>query len=477
MNRWYLCSGIFVSLIGLAAVTSSAYAEQPPDVVESDAHGNTASGDSVLPILLAVSGIKNSAFGEQALDFNSTGKANTAIGANASFTNISGSYNTAIGTFALSIMDDGGINVVGSYDAAIGSGALGNNVHGSYSTAMGNRALYSSDADNNTACGFDSLSTNATGTDNSAFGVDSLHSNTSGGDNEAQGVNALFSNIAGIRNLGIGSNALYDDVTGSYNVALGFNAGYNQTTGNDNIYIDNQGLAGESQTLWLGAQGKVGVQGSGILSAYIAGVATSQVTGSALYVTPNGQLGVLASSERFKTAVETMRAGSERLARLRPVTFKIKADPRGTRQYGLIAEEVAQIYPELSIHGADGRIDGVRYEELIPMLLHGIQQQQAQLAVQARKAHAQAEVIRNLEARTRKANLPPEVIHHLETDVDTAEAQAGIILDLQVRAAKARAQAEVIRNLGAQVTQLSRFEESMTAGPRAVHPRLLARAP
>jgi trimeric autotransporter adhesin len=111
------------------------------------------------------------------------------------------------------------------------------------------------------------------------------------------------------------------------------------------------------------------VAGSGILSAYVAGVATTTVTGSAVYVTPSGQLGVLASSERFKTDVESMGAASEKLARLRPVTFKLKTDPDGTTQYGLIAEGVAKVYPELVIHGADGRINGVRYEELAPMLL------------------------------------------------------------------------------------------------------------
>jgi len=179
-------------------------------------------------------------------------------------------------------------------------------------------------------------------------------------------------------------------------VALGFDAGYNQTTGNDNIYFNNTGFAGESQTLRLGSQGTSGVLGSGILTAYIAGVAGSQVIGSAVYVTSSGQLGVLASSERFKTDVETMHAASEKLAQLRPVTFKLKTDPGGTIQYGLIAEEVARVYPELVIHGADGRIDGVRYEELAPMLISEMQQQQRMSTAQAEKINTQAEEIREL---------------------------------------------------------------------------------
>ncbi len=167
-------------------------------------------------------------------------------------------------------------------------------------------------------------------------------------------------------------------MTGSYNVALGFDAGYD-ATGNDNIYINNVGTGGESQTLRLGTQGAAGVVGSGILTAYIAGVATSQVTGSAVYITSSGQLGVLASSERFKTDVQTMSSVTEKLSQLRPVTFKLKTDDRGTVQYGLIAEEVAKVFPELVIHGADGRIDGVRYEELAPMLLNEVQRQAAEI--------------------------------------------------------------------------------------------------
>src|SRR5271168_3744135 len=144
---------------------------------------------------------------------------------------------------------------------------------------------------NNSAFGDAAMYTNASGSNNTAFGYDALYSNTLGKGNAAQGVNALYNNTTGIRNLGIGSNALFDNVTGSYNVALGFNAGYNQTTGNDNIYFSNVGVAGESQTLRLGTQGSAGVLGSGILTAYMAGIAGTQVTGTPVYVTSSGQLG------------------------------------------------------------------------------------------------------------------------------------------------------------------------------------------
>jgi hypothetical protein len=231
-----------------------------------------------------------------------------------------------------------------------------------------------SDSNKNTSVGASALYANS-GPNNTAFGYQALYSNTVGKGNAAQGVNALYSNTTGIRNIGIGGNALYDNVSGSYNIALGFDAGYNVTTGSNNIEIGSSGTAGDDGTIQIGMQGTQ-------TSTMIAGIFGTTLTGSAVYVTATGQLGVLASSERFKTDVETMHDASDKLAQLRPVTFRLKTDSKGTVQYGLIAEEVAKVYPELVIHGADGRIDGVRYEELTPMLLHEVQQQQRKLQAQ-----------------------------------------------------------------------------------------------
>ena len=104
----------------------------------------------------------------------------------------------------------------------------------------------------------------------------------------------------------------------------------------------------------------------------IAGIESSKVTGSAVYVTTTGRLGVLASSERYKTAIEPMGANTAKLSQLRPVTFKLKTDAEGTRQYGLIAEEVDRVYPELVIRDEAGKVQGIRYDELAPMLLNEI---------------------------------------------------------------------------------------------------------
>ncbi len=285
-----------------------------------------------------------------------------------------------------------------------------------------------SDFNKNTTAGTNALNSSS-GANNTAFGYEALYSNTAGKGNAAQGVNALFSNTTGIRNIGIGSNALYGNVGGSYNVALGFDAGYNQTTGNDNIYVNNAGVAGESQTLRLGTAGTAGVIGSGILTAYIAGVNTSPVTGSAVYVTASGQLGVLASSERFKTDVETMSEARDKLAQLRPVVFKLKTDAQGTVQYGLIAEEVAKVYPELVIRGADGRIDGVRYEELAPMLLYKVQQQERDLLAQKAAVGAlselnktQAAQIRDLQVHQEKFSAAAEQFRDMRRQMDEMRA-------------------------------------------------------
>jgi hypothetical protein len=119
-------------------------------------------------------------------------------------------------------------------------------------------------------------------------------------------------------------------------------------------------------------------------ATYIAGIYNNSLSGLHVVVTSTGQLGVAGkSSERFKTAVATMGSNTAKLGQLRPVTFKLKSDATGMRQYGLIAEEVAKVYPELVIRDQAGRIDGVRYDELAPMLLNEVQQQQQKIDGQA----------------------------------------------------------------------------------------------
>ena len=197
------------------------------------------------------------------------------------------------------------------------------------------------------------LVANTTANSNTGIGTYALTANTTGGGNTAAGQGALASNTTGYRNL-----------------AMGYQAGFNLTTGSNNIDIGNVGVAAEGNTIRIGAAQT---------KTYIAGIYGTPVTGSAVYISSTGQLGVVTSSERFKTAIASMGSNTEKLQRLRPVTFHLKTDPTGALQYGLIAEEVANVYPELVIRDDKGRIDGVRYDELAPMLLNEVQQQAAEI--------------------------------------------------------------------------------------------------
>jgi hypothetical protein len=138
-------------------------------------------------------------------------------------------------------------------------------------------------------------------------------------------------------------------------------------TGNKNIYLGHPGANFDSKTMRLGkAQTKT----------YIAGVATATVTGAPVLIAADGRLGTQLSSARYKQDIAPMGARSEGVLKLRPVTFSYKDDEQGMRQYGLIAEEVATVYPELVTHTATGEAQAVRYQELIPMLVNELQRQQ-----------------------------------------------------------------------------------------------------
>jgi len=179
---------------------------------------------------------------------------------------------------------------------------------------------------------------------------------------------------------------MQSNTTGTNNIAEGFHAGFNLTTGNNNIDIGNTGVAAESGRIRIGTPA---IQ----TATFIAGIYGISVSGSAVVVSSTGQLGVTVSSERFKTAIAPMGTNTSKLEQLRPVTFHLKSDPQGVLHYGLIAEEVAKVYPELVIRDEKGRIDGVYYDELAPMLLNEMQRQHAHMAI---KIDAQAQDIRDI---------------------------------------------------------------------------------
>jgi hypothetical protein len=350
------------------AIAGPAYSQQPPDVVQTDGAFNTAMGTSALASNNGSQG--NTAAGYCALCFNSTGYENTAFGLETLYFNTSGGYNIAVGSLALMR------NTTGSSNTASGWAALYANKTGNGNTAAGANALTNNrTGDNNTASGSLALYYSTGGDENTASGFEALYSNQTGSNNAAVGAWGLFSNTDGHDNTACGQDALYSNTSGSYNVGLGENAGYYVTTGSNNIEIGTFGNAADSRTIRIGTP-------SVHVATYIAGIGDAKVTGSAIYVTSTGQLGVLASSERYKTAIATMGPTSEKLQQLRPVTFRLKKDRAGTVQYGLIAEEVARVYPELVVRDEAGNIEGVRYEELTPMLLNEVQKQQQKVAVQ-----------------------------------------------------------------------------------------------
>jgi hypothetical protein len=105
-------------------------------------------------------------------------------------------------------------------------------------------------------------------------------------------------------------------------------------------------------------------------------------------VSSTGQLGIATSSARYKHDIRDMGGASAGLMKLRPVSFRYKNDPTGTLQYGLVAEEVERVYPELVVHGTDGKVQSVRYLEFTALLLNELQKQTTKIAAQQREIDA-----------------------------------------------------------------------------------------
>jgi hypothetical protein len=400
-----------------------------------------------------MSGCANTASGIAALQFNTAGFANTATGAGALRQNTTGAYNTAVGSLAMYNTTVGSDNAalgtgtlfantagysnsaVGAYalfsnttgfnNTSAGHNSLYYNTTGSKNTAVGNAALsFTTLGNENTAVGSASMNYNLTGNGNTASGHASLAYNVGGNSNVAVGLQAMYrnlnpSNLSSSYNTAVGAMALYNNTTsttagnntavgyqalagngGVGNTALGTTAGSQQTTGNYNTYLGFgvQGIAAENYVTRIGVS-TIDPSISGAPTTYIAGVSSSPITGAAVYVTASGQLGVLASSERYKTDIRPLGSNTDNLRRLRPVSFHLKAEPAGTLQYGLIAEEVDKIYPELVIRDNDGRIQGVRYDELAPMLLNELQNQQQVFATESGMVAAQATALEALAAQ------------------------------------------------------------------------------
>jgi hypothetical protein len=352
---------------------------------------NTALGVSAL---LSATGGGNTATGHGALMSNTTGIQNTATGDDVLIDNTTGSNNTASGLDALAF------NTTGNNNTATGASALLANTTGGNNTASGNQALFNnSKGFNNTASGFQALESNTTGSDNTASGDAALFSNTIGSANMASGEDALKLNTKGTDNTASGEAALFNNTTGNDNTASGFSALAFNTTGSNDIAIGFQAAnnvsGGNSNNIHIGSAGsstdnsliRIGTKGTQkkFFVAGVSGVTTGQNNAVPVLIDSNGQLGTVSSSRRFKEDIHDMGGASQGLMRLRPVTFRYKKPfDDGTKpiQYGLIAEEVAEVYPDLVARSADGQIETVKYQLLDPMLLNEVQRQHAETQLQ-----------------------------------------------------------------------------------------------
>jgi hypothetical protein len=323
------------------------------------ANQNTAEGTGALFSL--TTGEYNTALGFFSLRSDTTGSFNTALGAGTLLANTA-DQNTATGAGALLS------NTTGGFNTADGAFALFSNTEGDHNTANGSRALFSNTTGSfNSAFGSGALASNTTSGGNTAFGSAALNSNSTGNSNTANGVNALVSNTDGSFNTANGRGALYHNTSGSNNTALGYQAGIALTTGDNNIDIGFNvgGVADESNTIRIGS--------TDITATYIRGISGQTAAGgAAVFVNSDGKLGTTTSSARFKDEIKPMGKASEAILALRPVSFRYKKelDPDRIPQFGLVAEEVEKVNPDLVVCDKDGKPYTVRYEAVNAMLLN-----------------------------------------------------------------------------------------------------------
>jgi endosialidase-like protein len=302
------------------------------------------------------------------------GSWNTFLGSGAGNFTVTGTSNTAVGSEALEEISGGYRN------SAFGASALAHSTGGSDNTAAGYRALqFNTTGSGNTVIGKEAMAANNTGSQNTVIGTGALSSGTNVGANAVVGHSALTRMVSGELNTAVGFHALEMLPDGDRNVAIGQGAGRFLQLGDLNLYLANPGAAEESFTIRIGeTQTRTFISG-------IRGITTGSLNAIPVVIDSNGQLGTISSSRRFKEDIADMGDASSLLMQLRPVTFHYRSDnnPNGrTMQYGLIAEEVAEVAPGLVAHSNDGEVETVFYEFLTPMLLNEMQKQQRTINAQ-----------------------------------------------------------------------------------------------
>jgi Chaperone of endosialidase len=281
--------------------------------------------------------------------------------------------------------------------------ALFNNTTGGFNTADGELALVN----------------NTIGEANTATGRSGLGANTTGNNNTADGLDALFNNTTGNDNTAVGNIALFGNTSGSSNVALGSEAGENATTGSHNVYIGAGmlGVAAESN------------------ACYIASIfGQTSASGIPVVINANSKLGTATSSKRFKEDIKPMDKASEALLALKPVTFHYKKeiDPTRTSQFGLVAEDVEKVNPDLVVHDKQGKAYSVRYDQVNAMLLNEFLKAYCKLEEHDRTSHEQEAMIAEL--NTEIASLTATVknqaaeIQKVKAEVQTSKAAPQVVM-------------------------------------------------
>jgi Chaperone of endosialidase len=343
---------------------------------------------------------KNTAEGQDALFGLRDGNSNTATGFNALKANTNGDRNTANGAFALF-----------------------SNQIGSENTATGYAALFYNRGSLNTANGLGALHDNAIGENNTANGQRALYNNFNGSNNTANGAHALGNNTSGNSNTAIGVRALFNNTVGDGNIGLGISAGSGVTTADDVICI---GAAGANVSH----------------SCYIGNIFNqSSPSGLAVFVNSDGKLGTIMSSRRFKEDIRPMDKASEAIMSLQPVTFRYKKDfdPTGTAQFGLVAEDVAKVNPDLVVRDKEGKPSSVRYDQVNAMLLN-------EFLKERKKVEDQQETIAQL-----KSDATKQETARIELKSTLAQQQKAI----EVLTAQLKEQAAQIQKVSAQLATAS----------------------
>jgi endosialidase-like protein len=415
-----LTTGIANTAIGsfsLQSVTTGSFTTGvgADTLVLNTGDNNTATG--AVALLLNTTGANNTADGIATLVNNSTGEDNTAVGAFALNSNTA-SGNTAVGSNALFSNTTGGtLGITNNFDVgpnvAVGRQALENNTIASANTAVGYQALGSNttglnntDLGLNTAVGFQALA-HASGPDagaNDAFGYQTLFNLTSGGSDVAIGANALLNLTSGDANTAVGAGAGSNLTSGNFNVFIGQGAGSNVTSASNVICIGAD-VAGNNASL----------------SCFIANIfGQTSAGGVGVFINSNGRLGTSTSSRRFKEDIKPMGKASEAILELKPVTFRYKRELDADRipQFGLIAEEVEKVNPDLIVRDKDGKPYSVRYEQVNAMLLNEflkehkkVQELEATVTSQQTSFARQQAQIETLGSQLQKVSAQLEVKH------------------------------------------------------------------